>query len=84
MFYEKQPKQQQEDYKKMLMIIGNLTLLFSESDCPYLPYRAHENIFCKYLQAENLARSDCSADAKKGKIGVFRKNTPISLSFFDV
>lgn len=70
MFYEKQPTQQQEDYKKMLMIIGNLTLLFSESDCPYLPYRAHENIFCKYLQAENLARSDCSADAKKGRIGI--------------
>ena len=54
----------------MLTIIGNLTLLFSESNCPYLPYRCHENIFCKYLEAENLARSDCSADAKKGQIGV--------------
>lgn len=54
----------------MLTIIGNLTLLFSESDCPYLPYRAHENIFCKYLNAENLARMDCSADAKKERIGI--------------
>lgn len=70
MFYKNQPVENQENYKKMLTIIGNLTLLFSESDCPYLPYRCHENIFCKYLEAENLARSDCSADAKKDKIGV--------------
>lgn len=65
-----QPEELRSNYKKMLTIIGNLTLLFSESNCPYLPYRCHENIFCKYLEAENLARSDCSADAKKGRIGV--------------
>lgn len=70
MFYENQPAEQQAEYKRMLTIVGNLTLLFSESDCPYLPYRAHENIFCKYFQADNLARSDCSADAQKGKIGI--------------
>ena len=70
MFYENQPIEQQNEYKQMLTIIGNLTLLFSESDCPYLPYRAHENIFCKYFKADNLARSDCSADAKKGRIGI--------------
>ena len=70
MFYEMQPEDLRSNYKKMLTIIGNLTLLFSESNCPYLPYRCHENIFCKYLEAENLARSDCSADAKKGRIGV--------------
>lgn len=70
MFYEIQPEELRSNYKKMLTIIGNLTLLFSESNCPYLPYRCHENIFCKYLEAENLARSDCSADAKKGRIGV--------------
>lgn len=70
MFYENQPVNQQNNYKKMLAIIGKLTLLFSESDCPYLPYRAHENIFCKYLNAENLARMDCSADAKKDRIGI--------------
>ena len=70
MFYENQPIANRDNYKKMLSIIGNLTLLFSESDCPYLPYRAHENIFCRYLQAENLARKDCSADAKKDKIGI--------------
>lgn len=54
----------------MLTVIGNLTVLFSESDCPYLPYRCHENIFCKYMEADNLARSDCSADAKKDNIGI--------------
>ena len=70
MFYENQPLENQINYKKMLTIMGNLTLLFSESNCPYLPYRCHENIFCKYLEAENLARSDCSADAKKGRVGI--------------
>jgi len=70
MFYESQPEEQRENYKKMLSLIGNLTLLFSKSDCPYLPYRCHENIFCKYFEADNLARFDCSADAKKERIGV--------------
>ena len=70
MFYENQPLNQRENYKRMLSIIGNLTKLFSESDCPYLPYRAHENIFCKYFEADNLARMDCSADAKKNEIGI--------------
>lgn len=70
MFYENQPVSQRNNYKRMLSIIGNLTQLFSESDCPYLPYRAHENIFCKYFDAENLARMDCSADAKKNRIGI--------------
>lgn len=70
MFYEAQPAEQRTSYKKMLSLIGNLTLLFSESDCPYLPYRCHENIFCKYFEADNLARSDCSADAKKDNIGI--------------
>ena len=70
MFYEYQSIEQREAYKRMLSIIGNLTQLFSESDCPYLPYRAHENIFCKYFEADNLARMDCSADAKKNGIGI--------------
>ncbi len=70
MFYENQPQEQREQYKNMLRIIGKLTRLFSESDCPYLPYRIHENIFCKYFQAENVARSDCSADAKKNNVGI--------------
>lgn len=70
MFYELQPQNQKENYKKMLSILGGLTQLFSESTCPYLAYRAHENIFCKYFEAENLARLDCSADAKKQRVGI--------------
>lgn len=70
MFYENQSISQKNKYKQMLSIIGNLTLLFSESNCPYLPYRAHENIFCKYFNADNLARFDCSADAKKQTVGI--------------
>lgn len=70
MFYDKQPEENREKYKTMLAITGGLSRLFSESKCPYLAYRAHENIFCKYLGAENLARSDCSADAKKETAGI--------------
>lgn len=70
MFYDKQLEKEQNEYKTMLSIIGKLTLLFSESDSPYLPYRCHENIFCKYFNAENLGRKDCSADAKKDNFGI--------------
>lgn len=70
MFYDQQPVSCQDDYKKMLTIMGNLTRLFSDSQSPYLAYRAHENIFCKYMRAENLARKDCSADAQKDRIGL--------------
>lgn len=70
MFYENQPLEQRQNYKRMLGIIGSLTTLFSESTSPYLPYRAHENIFCKYFEAENLGRKDCSADAQKGNYGI--------------
>lgn len=70
MFYDTQPPNHQTEYKRMLSIMGNLTLLFSESPSPYLPYRAHENIFCKYFYADNLARFDCSADAKLNTVGI--------------
>ena len=70
MFYENQPIEQQENYKNMLKIMGGLSNLFSESNKPYLYYRCHENIFCKYFEAENLSREDCSADAQKGNIGI--------------
>lgn len=70
MFYEKQPLEQRENYKKMLKIVGGLSNLFSESNKPYLYYRCHENIFCKYFEATNLSREDCSADAQKEKVGI--------------
>ena len=64
MFYDTQPNIQKDNYKKMLKIVGSLSNMFSESNQPYLYYRCHENIFCKYFEAENLSREDCSADAK--------------------
>ena len=54
MFYDKQPEKNRNAYKEMLNLIGELSRVFSESDCPYLPYRAHENIFCKYFIANYL------------------------------
>lgn len=70
MFYENQPREQRENYKSMLALIGSLSNLFADSETPMLYYRAHENAFCKYFEADNLSREDCSADAAKGVIGI--------------
>ena len=70
MFYENQPIGQRENYKRMLKIVGGLSKLFSESNNPYLYYRCHENIFCKYFDAINLSREDCSVDALKSNCGI--------------
>lgn len=70
MFYENQPELQREDYKSMLALVGSLSNLFADSEKPMLYYRAHENIFCKYFEATNLSREDCSADAMKDAIGI--------------
>lgn len=70
MFYDKQPSEQRENYKHMLALIGSLSNLFADSDKPMLYYRAHENAFCRYFEAENLSREDCSADAMKGHVGI--------------
>jgi len=70
MFYTNQTKEMQDLYRALLEKIGSLTKLFSESDCPYLPYRAQENIFCYSFGACNVGREDCSVDAKKGTVGI--------------
>ena len=70
MFYDRQPENNKNNYKNMLKIVGSLSRIYSESEEPYLYYRCHENVFCKYFEAENLSREDCSADAKKGNIGI--------------
>lgn len=57
-------------YSKMLRNTGSLSRLFSESDSPYLVSRSVENIYCEAFNAENLGRSDCSADAKYQRIGL--------------
>lgn len=69
-FFPRQPEQQQAEYKKFLKIAGCLSNLFSDSSVPYLYYRIAEKIFCKSFQAEDLSRSDVSADAKKDKLGI--------------
>jgi hypothetical protein len=70
MFFESQSPESQENYKSMLRAVGALSRLFSENNQPYIHYRVAENLFCQSFQAENLARADCSADARKDGIGV--------------
>ncbi|WP_017795733.1 restriction endonuclease PLD domain-containing protein [Oceanobacillus kimchii] len=70
MFLNNQPFRHRESYKQMLSSTGSLSNLFSESDSPYLVSRNVENAFCEALGADNLGRSDCSADASKDNIGI--------------
>ena len=69
MFIETQSKEQVGHYERLLKAVGSLSKLFSEAPEPYLAYRAAENLFCKAFKAENLSRSDASADASKEKTG---------------
>jgi hypothetical protein len=70
MFFNNQNSLQKDEYQKFLKIVGHLSNLFSESSTPYLYYRIAEKIFCKAFDAEDLSRSDVSADAKKSNIGI--------------
>ncbi len=70
MFYSLQTFDSQREYQKFLKVVGCLSNLFSDSKTPYLYYRVAEKIFCRAFQAEDLSRSDVSADAKKGKLGI--------------
>lgn len=63
-------KKKFEDYKSNLKMIGSLSLLFSESDDPWLDYRVPENLYCGSFGAENFARSCLTADAKLKNIGI--------------
>jgi hypothetical protein len=57
-------------YLDLLSAISKLSGLFSDSDIPYINYRAVENIFCKSFNAHNLSRSDVAYDANYNSIGV--------------
>lgn len=70
MFLTDQTEKQIGYYQEMLQTIGSLSRLFSESNEPYVAYRIAENLFCKSFEAENLSRTDCSADASKNSIGI--------------
>lgn len=58
------------NYLKLLSATAKLSRLFSESQIPYLYYRAAENIFCKSFNAENLSRGDSAFDANYNSIGI--------------
>lgn len=70
MFLNTQPKENIKEYYNLLKIVGGLSNLFSDSNTPYLYYRAAENIFCKAFEADNLSRGDSSADASKNSMGI--------------
>ena len=70
MFLTDQNEKQIGYYREMLQTIGSLSRLFSESNEPDIAYRIAENLFCKSFEAENLSRTDCSADASKNAIGI--------------
>lgn len=57
-------------YERLLVLMGSLSNLFSNSRNPYLASRITENLFCRCLKAENLSRSDITADAKKNRVGI--------------
>lgn len=57
-------------YFDMLKLMAQLSKLFSESKIPYLDYRLAENLFCKYYDAENDARSCTAYDARIAHIGI--------------
>ncbi|MCU5310187.1 NgoFVII family restriction endonuclease [Bacillus cereus] len=70
MFFEEQTHEEREEYINLLKVVASLSKLFSESNIPYLYYRAAENIFCKSLNAQNLSRGDISFDACKREFGI--------------
>ncbi len=70
MFFDTQNPELKKEYENYLKIAGLLSNLFSESEVPYLYYRVAEKVFCRAFEAEDLSRSDVSADAKKGTLGI--------------
>ncbi len=62
--------QSNEKYFDMLKLMAQLSRLFSESDIPYLDYRLAENLFCRYYQALNDARSCTAYDARFVNLGI--------------
>lgn len=59
-----------DKYFEMLGLMASLSKLFSENDVPYLDYRLTENLFCKYYNAINDARSCTAYDARFSSLGI--------------
>lgn len=57
-------------YFEMLQLMASISRLFSESHTPYLDYRLAENLFCKYFNAQNDARSCTAYDARLTNLGI--------------
>ena len=70
LFFSIKDVEKQYNYLELLSAASSLSRIFSESTSPYLSSRSVENIFCYAFNSENLSRSDCSVDAKDGKIGI--------------
>ena len=69
-FMMEQDYESQKLYLNLLTITGALSNLYSDTVNPFIYYRAMENVFCKAFSAENLSRSDVSADASKDGVGI--------------
>ncbi len=69
-FFLEQNETSRKLYIDLLEVTGALSNMFADSKNPFLYYRAMENIFCKSFQADNLSRSDVSADAGKDGLGI--------------
>lgn len=69
-FYQAQDKKEIDTYQGYLQTVGALSNLYSDSAVPYLYYRVAERVFCRSFQADDLSRSDVSADAKKNDLGI--------------
>ena len=62
--------QNNSTYFEMLRLMSSLSKLFSENSTPYLDYRLAENLFCKYYNAQNDARSCTAYDARLSTLGI--------------
>ncbi len=69
-FLQHQTSDSVDEYRKLLSIVGSLSNLFSESASPYIDSRISEKMFCRVFEANDLGRSDISADASKQGQGV--------------
>lgn len=62
--------EQLNKYKEDLKLVASLSNLYSDSDAPLIYYRATENIYCECFGAVNVSRTDCTADALLGRVGI--------------